>query len=92
MKRGRKQPRKQKPKPHETMDGLRTIVENGQMKLWGHDLKWKKEKHTEAIAIAICTRCSAVAVIALRPAGIENVITGDAANKECPNRHEEKQQ
>ena len=85
MKRGR---RHYKKKPHETMEGMKTIVMDGQVKLWGHDLEWREEKSYEAIAV--CTRCNAVAVIVLRPAGIENVITGDAVNKECPNRHEEK--
>jgi len=86
MKRGRRQPRKEKLKPHETMDGLRTIVADGQAKLWGHDLAWRNEKLTEAVAV--CIRCNAVAVIVLRPAGIENVITGDVVHKECPDRHE----
>ena len=86
MKRGRKQPRKKRLKPHETMDGMKAIVVDGQAKLWGHDLEWRNEKFTEAVAV--CTRCNAVAVIVLRPAGIENVITGDAVNKECPERYE----
>ena len=81
MKRG---PRKRKPKPHETMDGLKAMAGKN---MWGHSLEWREEKPLEAIAI--CTRCNAVAVIVLRPAGIENVITGDAVNKECPNRHKE---
>ena len=80
--------RKRKLKPHETMDGMKSIVMDGQEKLWGHNLEWRNEKLCEAIAV--CTRCNSVAVIVLRPAGMENVIVGDAVNKECPNRHEEK--
>lgn len=86
MKYGRHQPRKKKPKPHETMDGMKAIVMNGQVELWGHDLEWRIEKFNEAVAI--CIRCNAIAVIVLRPAGIENVIAGDAVQKECPNRQE----
>ncbi len=82
MKRGS---RPRKLKPYITIDGLKAMAENN---MWGHEIEWKEEKTTEAIAI--CTRCNAVAVIVLRPAGIENVITGDAVNKECPNRHEVK--
>lgn len=82
MKRRRR--RSCKLKPHETMDGLKSIVEKG---IWGHKIEWREEKSHEAIGI--CTRCNAVAVIVLRPAGIENVITGEAVNKECPNRQEE---
>ena len=84
MKRGR-QPRKRKLKPHETMDGLKALAEKN---MWGHKIEWREEKPYEAIAV--CTRCNSVAVIVLRPAGMENVIVGDAVNKECPNRHEEK--
>ncbi len=82
MKRGR---RYYKKKVHETMEGLKGLVRKN---IWGHEMEWREEKSYEAIAV--CTRCNAVAVIVLRPVGIENIITGDAVNKECPNRHEEK--
>lgn len=82
-----KRSRKQKPKPHETLDGLKAIVEHSQIS-WGHNLEWREEKSNEAIAV--CTLCNAVAVIVLRPAGIENVITGEAINKSCLQQHEKK--
>lgn len=85
MQRRHRQRKQRKLKPHETMEGLKGLVEKN---MWGHKVEWREKKFTEAIGI--CTRCNAVAVIVLRPAGIENVITGDVVNKECPNRHEEK--
>ncbi|KKM73492.1 hypothetical protein LCGC14_1409880 [marine sediment metagenome] len=85
MKRKR-QPRKKKLKPHETMDGLKGLVEKN---MWGHKVEWRKEGAYESIGV--CTLCNAVVVIVLRPLGIENVYVGDVVNKECPNRQKEKE-
>ena len=87
MKRGRRQPRKKKLKPHETMDGMKAIVMDGQAKLWGHKVEWRQERTYESIGV--CARCNAVAVIVLRPLGVENIITGDVVHKECPDRNKE---
>jgi hypothetical protein len=84
MKRGRKR----KPKPHETLDGLKSLALKAAIRR-GHKLLWNERENTTTEGIAVCGNCRAIAVIVLQPAGIENVITGLAVNRECPNRQQE---
>lgn len=84
MKRERKRTRKLK--PHETLDGLKGLADEYATRR-GHNLKWLKGGTTETYAL--CTRCDAIAVCVVLPAGQENVLSGLAVNQECPHREQQ---
>lgn len=82
MKRG-KRPRKGKLKPHDSLDGLKELAAEA-AEHRGHGLGWQYISTLEALGS--CTNCGGLAIVVIRPAGMENVIAGSAINTECPNR------